>query len=300
VALTFDDGPYLYTSHILDLLDKYDAKATFFITGNNLGKGEIDDPTKPWADLIKRMHKTGHQIGSHTWSHQDLSLMSDERRMNQMIYNEMALRNILGFFPTYMRPPYSSCTDACQRLLENLGYHVVYFDLDTEDYLYPNNIAVPKASFVGNLTSRGNPMINEWLAISHDIQEATSNTLTEYMLQVLKFAGFRAVSVGDCVGDPRSNWYRSADGTVLPNAPAGNPQKPPSTPNGPKPLLTATANGTSYLYTRVFASQLTCPQIQDVLEPVATLALDPVLGTVALTQDTGKPLFQSLRFSSRN
>lgn len=38
MALTFDDGPFIYTSHIMDLLDKYNAKATFFITGINNGK----------------------------------------------------------------------------------------------------------------------------------------------------------------------------------------------------------------------------------------------------------------------
>jgi peptidoglycan/xylan/chitin deacetylase (PgdA/CDA1 family) len=41
IALTFDDGPYIYTSHILDILEQYNVKATFFITGNNNGKGQI-------------------------------------------------------------------------------------------------------------------------------------------------------------------------------------------------------------------------------------------------------------------
>jgi peptidoglycan/xylan/chitin deacetylase (PgdA/CDA1 family) len=45
----------------------------------------------------------GHQIGSHTWSHQDLSTLDATRFQNQIVYNEMAFRNILGFFPTYMR-----------------------------------------------------------------------------------------------------------------------------------------------------------------------------------------------------
>ncbi len=52
VALTFDDGPYIYTDHILDLLAAAGAKATFFITGNNLGKGAIDTN---WASVISRM-----------------------------------------------------------------------------------------------------------------------------------------------------------------------------------------------------------------------------------------------------
>lgn len=46
VALTFDDGPYTYTSHILDLLDQYNAKATFFINGDNFSNN-VDDPSEP-------------------------------------------------------------------------------------------------------------------------------------------------------------------------------------------------------------------------------------------------------------
>ena len=53
MALTFDDGPYIYTDHILDLLAKYNAKASFMITGNNNGKGEIDNASLPWPAIIK-------------------------------------------------------------------------------------------------------------------------------------------------------------------------------------------------------------------------------------------------------
>jgi peptidoglycan/xylan/chitin deacetylase (PgdA/CDA1 family) len=42
MALTFDDGPFIYTSHILDVLAQYNASATFFITGNN--NGELFNP----------------------------------------------------------------------------------------------------------------------------------------------------------------------------------------------------------------------------------------------------------------
>ena len=132
IALTFDDGPYIYTSDLLDILKSYNAKVTFFITGNNLGKGAIDDPSTIYPALIKRMYAEGHQIASHTWSHQDLSLITATERLDQMYNNEAALRNILGFFPTYMRPPYSSCDADCQSDLGTLGYHITYFDLDTD------------------------------------------------------------------------------------------------------------------------------------------------------------------------
>lgn len=129
VALTYDDGPYIYTDGMLDLFAARGAKATFFITGNNNGKGAIDEN---WSAVIKRMVAEGHQVASHTWSHQDLSLITNEQVYDQMVRNEMALRNILGKYPTYMRPPYSSCTGTCQSILSELGYVVTYFDLDTD------------------------------------------------------------------------------------------------------------------------------------------------------------------------
>jgi peptidoglycan/xylan/chitin deacetylase (PgdA/CDA1 family) len=92
--LTYDDGPYIYTSHILDILDQYNTKATFFITGNNLGKGQIDDATYPWAGLIQRMDTAGHHIASHTWTHQDLSAITQAQRLQQMYSNEIAFNNV--------------------------------------------------------------------------------------------------------------------------------------------------------------------------------------------------------------
>jgi peptidoglycan/xylan/chitin deacetylase (PgdA/CDA1 family) len=62
IALTFDDGPYNYTSHVLDVLSSHGAKATFFITGNNLGKGQIDVEENGWPAVIRRMHAEGHQV----------------------------------------------------------------------------------------------------------------------------------------------------------------------------------------------------------------------------------------------
>jgi peptidoglycan/xylan/chitin deacetylase (PgdA/CDA1 family) len=95
IALTFDDGPSEYTSELLDLLASYDAKATFFIGGNNNGKGEIDT-TKEWFDLIRRMVAEGHQVGSHTFDHVRLSKIPSELRNIEILKNERAIANIIG------------------------------------------------------------------------------------------------------------------------------------------------------------------------------------------------------------
>lgn len=135
IAITYDDGPYIYTNSVLDQLANYNMKATFFVTGNNLGKGAIDDASTPWPAIVQRMIADGHQVASHTWSHQDLSAITQQQRIDQMVYNEMAIRNIIQKFPTYMRPPFSSCNAACQADLATLGYAIIYFDLDTTGIL---------------------------------------------------------------------------------------------------------------------------------------------------------------------
>jgi peptidoglycan/xylan/chitin deacetylase (PgdA/CDA1 family) len=158
------------------------------------------------------MYAAGHQLASHTWTHQDLSLISATTRQNQMIYNEMAFSNIFGWFPTYMRPPYSSCSyvSGCEDHMAALGYHMIYFDIDTKDYLNdsPDLIQNSKDYFSGNVSS--NAAGSSYLSLSHDTHFQTAINLTGFMLQTLQARGYRAVSVGECLGDPRINWYRNA------------------------------------------------------------------------------------------
>ncbi len=125
VALTFDDGPYIYTTELLDLLKRNNVRATFFIVGNNGGKGEINDPKTGYPAIIQRMIAEGHQVGSHSWSHQDLSAATPAQRRAQILNNEIALNDILGVIPTYFRPPMTRCGADCYNDLRSFGYHVV-------------------------------------------------------------------------------------------------------------------------------------------------------------------------------
>ncbi|KAG0132179.1 hypothetical protein HOY82DRAFT_558280 [Tuber indicum] len=212
VAVTYDDGPYIYTNEVLDLLKEFDVKATFFVTGNNIGKGAIDSTSQPWAGVIRRMESEGHQIASHTWTHQDLSRIGEAERRDEMLKNEVAIKNIIGKFPTYMRPPYSSCTadSGCTRTMDDLGYHIIYFDVDTDDYNNdtPATIQVAKNNFARAIDGTS-PAQNKYLAIAHDIHEQTARSLTRFMLETIKKNGYRGVTVGECFGDAKDNWYRT-------------------------------------------------------------------------------------------
>lgn len=185
----------------------YGAKATLFITGNNLGKGAIDN-TAQWAKVINQMVDEGHQIASHTWSHQNLASLDEVTFNNQIVYNEMAFRNIFGYFPIYMRPPYSDYNDLCQQRLKTLGYHVTYFNLDTEGNLNDSPSLIQKSKDIWDRAMKNlSSQKNSFLEIEHDIHHESVYTLTDYILASIYNHGFRSVTVGDCLGDPKSNWY---------------------------------------------------------------------------------------------
>jgi peptidoglycan/xylan/chitin deacetylase (PgdA/CDA1 family) len=206
VALTFDDGPFIYTSHILDLLDEYGAKATFFINGENWSRG-IGDFSSPWPGILRRMDLSGHQIGSHTWAHADLSSVDSPTREFQIYELEKALFSILGKAPTYLRPPYASCSADCLHDTERMRLHVVNFDVDPKDYLHndPSDVAAAMENFSRALDERR--WGDSFLVLSHDSLPNTAEFLVPHMLMEIQQRGYRAVTVGECLGDPAENWY---------------------------------------------------------------------------------------------
>ncbi|PNY18837.1 Peptidoglycan-N-acetylglucosamine deacetylase [Tolypocladium capitatum] len=216
MALTFDDGPWKYTSQILDLLDELKVTATFFIAGHNKGKGHIDDSSPGYREILKRMSNSGHHIGSHTWTHRDLNRLlhyDDPKnkdlgprvRKTELIFNEMALRNIFGWIPTYMRAPYLECSSPCQDFLARWGYHVISTNVDTKDYMFdnPSLIEQSKKRFSDGVSE--SPTENGYIVLAHDVHYQTVANLTAYMVEVARKRGYKLVTVGECLGDPKQN-----------------------------------------------------------------------------------------------
>jgi peptidoglycan/xylan/chitin deacetylase (PgdA/CDA1 family) len=212
--MTFDDGPSNFTVGLLDFLKSLDVHATFFLTPASGGKEHIEVPTSHYFNIVKRMIDDGHQIGSHTWSHQDLDAISREDRLEQMHKTETALSSILGFFPTYMRAPYLNCGPDCQDDMDavtGLGYHVVNIDLDTYDWKRnyddaKRNFRDGNGQFPG--LSQSPHGSGSFITLSHDIFEETVEDLVPFMMKIVKEYGYTPVTVGECLEDPPENWYR--------------------------------------------------------------------------------------------
>jgi len=207
LSLTVIIGPYLFTTQLLDILKASNVTATFCVTGNNGAKGQIEEANAGYPAIIRRTVAEGHHLVSHSWSHQDLTQASPQALSAQIVNNEIALNDILGFIPTYYRPPYGFVNAQVTSQLQQLGYHILTWDLDTFDWKGDYNAA--KNNFNGPLSS-GNPKSDSFIVLSHDIHQQTVTDLVPYMIQRVQALGYTFTTVGECLGDPETNWYRDS------------------------------------------------------------------------------------------
>jgi len=212
IAVTVDDGPSQYTQRVLEEFKKYekeDFKATFFVTGNNLCP-IMDDAC---AENMRDALKAGRQIASHTWRHKDLNAIDTEGRHEEMDLNKDALAKALGMggkTPTYMRPSHGTCSaeSGCLEDMGKLGYHVVNWNIDTSDWMYCESGEACQTSVALFDKQFNSESEAGFIVLSHDIMEYTASVLIPHVLKRAKDAGFKVVTVGECLGDPKENWYK--------------------------------------------------------------------------------------------
>lgn len=125
VYLTFDDGPNsTYTPQILSILRKYGVKAVFFEVGQNVS----------WYPSITRnLRYYGMKIGNHTWSHPDLTTLSNYWVSWQLNKMESAL----GYRPRCVRPPYGAYNSRIATIIANRGQRLILWTVDPRDWSRP-------------------------------------------------------------------------------------------------------------------------------------------------------------------
>lgn len=122
IAITFDDGPSKYTDQIIDIFNKHNSKATFFVLGENAIK---------YPEILIKMKDTGHQIGNHTFSHQKLNSITKNEAENEILQTQKAVFDIIGEYPTLLRPTYGTLGDTV-RSLSNLP--IIMWTIDSLDW----------------------------------------------------------------------------------------------------------------------------------------------------------------------
>ncbi|KAF9987901.1 hypothetical protein BGZ75_010309 [Mortierella antarctica] len=203
LALTFDDGPFLHTNGLLDILRSRAVKATFFMNGNSYGR--IED----FAAAVKRAYDDGHQIASHTWDHKDLTSLNQTEVLSEITLLEDAFKKIIGVRPTYMRPPFGSLNTHVLEVLGERDYTAVTWDTDTQDWAHTDNF---EASFKVYESILNNP--NEitqpgHIVLQHEVNQVTALQVAPMAIDLALVRGFKVVTVGECLGDPSRNWYKA-------------------------------------------------------------------------------------------
>ena len=121
VAFTFDDGPAPdLTPRILDILDDYDVKATFFVMGYSVERA---------PQLAAEVAARGHEIGNHTWTHVDMTRNPPTEARRQLLLCQDAVREAVGTTPKYFRPPRGQLTGTAARYAAESGYDVVLWSV---------------------------------------------------------------------------------------------------------------------------------------------------------------------------
>jgi len=162
IYITFDDGPVPeVTPLVLDLLDEYNIKATFFCVGENVEK---------YPEVYNEVLKRGHRTGNHTYNHlKGASVSTDEYVAN---VEKASLRIESNLF----RPPYGRIKKKQKKALK-AGYEIIMWDVITHDY----NSSLSPQTIMQNIRRYSR---NGSLVVFHDSIKAERNMLTVLPLAI--------------------------------------------------------------------------------------------------------------------
>ena len=166
VAITFDDGPGIYTDRLLDILKENDAKATFFVLGKNV---------KSNPDSVKRAYDEGHEIGIHGYDHQYYTDLGVEETRKQIVKTYNILREIDVEPSQYIRPPGQFFND---ELVENLNYASIIWSVDTKDWLSRDKEQIKQ--LIRDNIQEGS------IILLHDIHECSVDAVEEILPELIK------------------------------------------------------------------------------------------------------------------
>jgi peptidoglycan/xylan/chitin deacetylase (PgdA/CDA1 family) len=177
IAFTFDDGPSTVTSEILDILEIYDAHVTFFSIG---GRMNI------YKSIVKREYDLGHQVASHSYSHKDLTSLTDSEVLTQINKTNNVYQNITGdTTKLFVRPPFGLSND---HVLSLADAPFILWNIDTNDWDYLDQTKISNVVF--------KKAFNGGIVLMHDLYKETKESL-KIILPELEAQGYNFVTISE-------------------------------------------------------------------------------------------------------
>ena len=183
IAMTFDDGPSSEnTPRLLQMLKQRNIKATFFLIGQNVA----DNP-----DIVRRILADGHEVGNHSWTHPQLSKLSDDKVTAEVTKTQDAIKDASGFTPTLLRPPYGAITTRQRDWIESrFGLNIILWSVDPFDWKRPGASVITQ-----RILTQVHPGA---IILSHDIHKQTVDAMPA-TLDGLVAKGYKFVTVSQLI-----------------------------------------------------------------------------------------------------
>jgi|GEM_PF-1374044 len=194
VALTFDDGPTKYTDDILDTLDKYGAKATFFVIGSMANSHQSQ---------LKREYDMGMLIGNHTYNHPSLTKISADEIKSQLSRTDDVVRSVTGQGTKYLRPPGGAVND---KVKSAVSKPIINWSVDTVDW--KNRSASATASIALNGAKDGSIILmHDRLSSTAEAVKTIVPTLVDRGYQLVTIEEMQALRGGTSAGKVYTAFY---------------------------------------------------------------------------------------------
>jgi peptidoglycan-N-acetylglucosamine deacetylase len=203
IAMTFDDGPSAEnTPRLLEMLKQRNIKATFFLIGQNAASN---------PDIVRRILADGHEIGNHSWTHPQLSKLSDDRVTAEITKTQDAIKDASGYTPGLLRPPYGAITPRQREWIENrFGLNIILWSVDPLDWKRPGASVITQRILS---QVRAGAII-----LSHDIHKQTVDAMPA-TLDGLIAKGYKFATVSQLIAMNKPRPTPSPAGASIGTAP---------------------------------------------------------------------------------
>lgn len=197
VSITFDVswGDNDYTEKILDILDKHNVKATFFVVGGWIDSHEAE---------VKKIKDRGHEIGNHSNMHPDFTKISNAKMVNEINATDSKLLKITGQDTKLFRCPEGTYNDDVIETVENTGHMCIQWDVDSIDWKEEGSDI--EYNRVMNKVKPGS------IILFHNTAKYTPQNL-ERILEKLKSQGYTFVTVSELIY--KNNYYINYSGEQI-------------------------------------------------------------------------------------
>lgn len=179
IALTYDDGPYAPVGNrIMDCMEKYNGRATFFVVGNRAGS---------YQEELRRMQASGHEIGNHSYSHKYLQKLGAADIRKEIEMGNQAVAAVTGTAPALVRLPGGGSNAT---VLANIHQPIILWNVDTRDWA-TKNADQTVAAVLGKVKDGD-------IVLMHELYKPTADA-TERMVPALAEQGFQLVTVSELI-----------------------------------------------------------------------------------------------------